>query len=158
MRKWNSHAPIGNPFPAIARKMLTKQESIFVELFRTKRIKNGFSMKNRPLFCRKVLHKHAGILKTGEKEHEFFKIGHPCKTSSIWRLSSIFLVKQSKQPQGIFKTDPNKNRLSRRVSLSLSVLSRVGMKKKGRESKGHQETQLRRQSFSMCHPQEINTL
>lgn len=48
LRNWILTPHIGNPFPALARKMLTRQESVFVESFRTKRMENSF-------FCRKPI-------------------------------------------------------------------------------------------------------
>ena len=60
-RKSIFHMPpsIGNSFPLLSRKMLMKQESVFMELFRTKHMKNEFSPKNRQLFHEKMLYNHA---------------------------------------------------------------------------------------------------
>ena len=53
--------PIRNPFPALARRTLTRRGSFSVESFRAKRQKNECSVENHPLFSGKVLHKHALI-------------------------------------------------------------------------------------------------
>lgn len=76
MRKSISHTPIGNQFPVLIRKILTRYESVFIELLHTKWMKTWIFCEKSPTFLRKSVTQtyHKRLIKKETSKHCFFYV------------------------------------------------------------------------------------